>query len=446
MKIWPRSAARRIGLVAFLCYTTAMALVGVAIFASMHSAVERQIDQSIDQAHDSLMVVYRNRGLQGLSREIAVQERPGPIHYGFALVSPTGKRIAGNVDIAVAKPGRQTLPFRDPIEGHDRARVQVSQLPNGYRFVVAIDLDALDDADQRLLWLFSAALIVLLSIGAAGSWFLARYLSLRLATLESTALAIVSGDLTHRASVGGTGDEFDRVAVSLNAMLDRIGSLLTNLRQVSADLAHDLRTPLAALRNQLNVMRHDGGSADRIDLAVERADDILILFNAILRISEVEEGGLRKGFQPVDLSSLLGDLGETLALRAEDLGRRFEVSIASGLVVDGDRELLAQALINLAENAFRHTPEGTDIRLSARQFGETVGIEIKDNGPGIAEVDRERVLQRFVRLDAARNTPGHGLGLSLVCAIVDAHGGYLVLEDAGPGLAARFHVPVKECI
>lgn len=227
-------------------------------------------------------------------------------------------------------------------------------------------------------------------------------------------------------------------------MLDRIAGLIANLRQVSADIAHDLRTPLSGLRTHLETLRleqDEGARTALAESAIVRADELLALFNALLRISEVEEGGLQKAFAPLDLSTLVADLGETLRPLVEDSGRQFDVAVAAGLHINGDRELVAQALINLVENAQRHTPMGSRIGLAVLASGDAVAMQVRDNGLGIPAADRQRVLKRFVRLEASRSTPGHGLGLSLVAAIARAHGGRLTLEDAGPGLIATLTVP-----
>jgi signal transduction histidine kinase len=445
MRWLPRSAARRIALVAFLAYAAAMLLLGSAVYWATHAAFARQIDSSIEQATTALLAEYRDDGVRGVSEALAAQHAPGPIALGTALFDPDGHRIAGNLDTKAPVPGWRRIVFLDPLEGPDPARAQTTALAGGYRLVVAADLESLESIDNTILGLFAAALIVILLVGLTGALLLSRYLRRRLGNIETTAAAIMAGDMAQRAVEGPAGDEFDRVAASLNAMLDRIAALVANLRQVSADLAHDLRTPLTALRNQLELMRQDGGAgkAEQVDEGVERADYVLGLFSAILRISEVEEGNLKKAFAPVDLSALATDLGETLSLLASDGGRFLDIAIDPGLIVTGDRELLAQAIINLVENALRHTPPGSHVRLGVRRTKGGVSLEVRDNGQGIPEGDRSRVQQRFVRLEPARATPGHGLGLSLVRAIAEAHGTRLTLDDARPGLIAALTFPER---
>lgn len=433
--MWLRqSAARRIALVAFCVYAVAMLMLAAAVFYATHAAFSRQITLSVEQASSALLVEYRDGGLADLSRTIAMQHSPGPVSLGMALFGPDGRRMAGNLATSAPAPGWQRITFFDPLEGPDIARAKVTALPGGYLLVVAADLEDLQAMDHAILGIFALAMVILLGIGLGGALVLARYLQAKLAVIDDTAAAIVAGDLARRAPVGRNGDEFDRVAASLNAMLDRIASLIANLRQVSADLAHDLRTPLAGLRNHLERMAQGAQGSAQIGPALDKTDEVLQLFDAILRISEVEEGSLRRAFTRMDLAGLLGELSETLDLLAEDAGKRLETRWQPGLYVLGDRQLLAQVLTNLVENAMRHTPPGAMIEVSVLGDADYVELQVRDNGPGIPEADRARVLQRFVRLESSRSTSGHGLGLSLVSAIAAAHGARLTLGDAAPGL------------
>ncbi|WP_225207641.1 HAMP domain-containing sensor histidine kinase [Novosphingobium huizhouense] len=446
MKFGRRSAANRIALWGWLAFAAATLLLGMAVYFATHVAFSRQIDARIEQATTALMIEYRDDGVRGVQSALDQQGRTRPIGLGTALFDARGTRIAGNLAIPLAQPGWRNIVFTDPGEGREKARAQVTALPGNYRLVVAADLESLEAIDHTILAMFGSTVLALLLLGLAGALLLARYLSRRLEGIETTASAIIGGDLKQRAIVGTAGDEFDRVAHSLNAMLDRIAGLIANLRQVTADLAHDLRTPLSHLRNHLERMR--GGQAQpaasgSIDEAVEQADNVLALFNAILRIAEVEEGNLRRAFTAVDLSELVSELGETLVLLAEDEQRTLHVAVGSGITVHGDRELIAQALTNLVENALRHTPPGSVIALQARYDDGGALVTVDDNGPGIPEADRERVQQRFVRLETSRSAAGHGLGLSLVRAIAQAHGATFSLSDARPGLRAEIRFPKR---
>jgi hypothetical protein len=245
--------------------------------------------------------------------------------------------------------------------------------------------------------------------------------------------------------VSARRDEFDQLAVTLNRMLDRIEGLLENLRQVSSDVAHDLRTPLARLRTRLEqgALQSAQGADTRpvIEASIRQVDEVLSLFSAILRIAEVESGQPRRSFAPVDLSSLVTDLAESYAPAVHDGGRTLLWSVEPGLTLDGDRELLAQAIVNLVENAQRHTPKGTIVRLTSVGFDGKVSVQVEDNGPGVPNADLHRVVRRFARLESSRNTSGYGLGLNLVSAVAALHGGRLVLKNAGPGLTATIELP-----
>lgn len=444
MRLLPRSAANRIAWVAFIAYALAMLMLGTAVFFATHTAFSRQIDATIEQTSRSLQGEYRDDGIKGMIEAISQSRGPGPISLGTALFTPNGQSLAGNLRTRIPPVGWHRIIFVDPVEGPDPARAKVTPLPGGYRLVVAVDLESLEAIDRTILSMFGVAFIALLLLGLAGAYLLAAYLKRRLDGIETTADAIVAGDLAQRATVGPAGDEFDRVAASLNAMLERIAGLIANLRQVTDDLAHDMRTPLSRLRNQLERLRGSTDEIERADLverSVTQAEDVLLLFDAILRISDVEEGSRKRAFGDVDLSKLAHDLGETLSLLADDRERSFAIKVEPGVVVQGDRELIAQAMINLSENAMRHTPPGSAIALRVKGQDTGASICVVDNGPGIPVAERERVQRRFVRLEVARSTPGHGLGLSLVRAIAEAHGATLTLGDASPGLSATITFP-----
>jgi signal transduction histidine kinase len=442
MKTIIRSAAYRMAFAGSLAFALATLLLGAAIYYAAHAAFARQMDASLEQAATSLMAEYRDDGIDGLAE--AIRQRQGPDALGYGLFDPTGKQLAGSLNTPMPAAGWHKIVFIDPVEGPDPARAFVKMLPQGFRLVIAADLEPLEQIDRTILTLFGSAFAALLLIGLAGALAFGWYLRMRLARIEATADGIIAGDLSSRMALGPRNDEFDRVATSLNLMLDRIAGLITNLRQVTSDLAHDLRTPLARLRNQLETLQdHDEPRQTRaaVENAVERADEVLKLFDAILRISELEEGSLRRRFAVIDISQLVRELGETHAPLAEDAGKTLLVKAAKDCLVAGDRELIAQSLINLIENALRHTPPGAAIVIGARSsFGDVVAY-VRDNGPGIPEAERERVLERFVRLEEARSTPGHGLGLSLVHAIANAHRASIVMSGRGGGFEVALHIP-----
>jgi signal transduction histidine kinase len=255
-----------------------------------------------------------------------------------------------------------------------------------------------------------------------------------------TSRSIIGEDLRQRLPVTQAGDELDHLAVSINAMLDRIAALMNDLRQVTTDIAHDLRTPLTRLRQRLELAIRPGEDAVSARLTLENAvveiDSILTIFGALLRIAQIESGNRRLGFKMVPLSELLSTIAELYRPMAEENGQVLIESIEASLQVNGERELLMQLFANLIENALRHTPRGSTIAVVARRIDRFVQVSVTDNGHGIPENLRGKVLQRFFRLESSRTTVGSGLGLSMVSAIVKVHDATLELADAAPGLRA----------
>ena len=442
MKVLFRSAAYRIAFISSLAFALATLCLGAAVYYAAHAALARQLDASIEQATDSLLTEFHDDGMRGLREALSQRAAREPDTLGYALFDPSGRKVAGQMDTPRATAGWRRITFMDPKEGVDPARALVTDLPSGYQLIVAADLEPLEEIDHTILIIFGIACVALAGIGALGTLLLGGYLRRRLRRIERTASAIVAGDLTPRMEIGPSDDEFDQVAASLNAMLDRIEALVANLRQVTSDLAHDMRTPLARLRNRLETLRDRSRDPDCSEIAedaVERADEVLRLFEAILRISELDGSDLKHRFAPVDLSNLVNELGEMHSPIAEDEGRSLLWTSVPDCIVHGDRELIAQALINLIENALRHTPPGSQICLTAACDAQTVTVSVSDNGPGIPEEDRKRVFERFVRLESSRSAPGHGLGLSLVQAVAHAHDATIALRDMNPGLEVALH-------
>ncbi|MEO7013111.1 MAG: HAMP domain-containing sensor histidine kinase, partial [Dokdonella sp.] len=392
------------------------------------------------QGNVSLLASYADDGMDGLTESIGERERSASNTLAFAVFDQDGRKLAGALETPMPSPGWQRISFRDPAEGIDSGRALVTTLSNGHFLVVAADLEPVEAIAKTILTVFSFGFLAMLVIATVFALVLGRYLKRRLERIAMGSRAFSSGDFTGRAQVGRHGDEFDQLAASLNAMLDRIAALLRNLQQVTTDLAHDMRTPLSHLRSHLERLRDspDATRGEMIEVAIEKSDELLSLFAAMLRISELEHADLKRHFGLLDLSELVRDLAETHDPLAEDCGHIL-LTIADGkpVLVHGDRELLAQACINLIQNALRHTPASSRIELGATYKDGHPTMFVRDNGVGIPDQDHQRVLDRFVRLEAARSTPGNGLGLSLVKAIADAHGAQLELRDAAPGLEVR---------
>lgn len=423
----------------------------MAVFAIMHVAITRQIDSMAYDEARTLADEYRTGGLGELGDAIAERESStSPSRMLYAVFAPNGRRIFGTFHVRRPDLGAQDVDFVDPREGPDHARAIAVDLSPGKRLIVAVDSDWLERFERVLLDVFAAAFVGAFLLGFGGALILGSYLERRLRSISRSAEAIIGGDIRQRMPISARHDEFDQLAATLNRMLDRVEGLLVNLRQVSSDVAHDLRTPLTRLRTRLEQGARDyaDGRAPGavIDDAIKRVDDVLGLFGAMLRIAEVESGETRRFFNPVDLSALLTELAESFAPSFEDKGRALSWSIDQGIVLDGDRELLAQAFINLLENAERHTPPGTAVRLSLAARGAFACARVVDNGPGVPDADLPRVTKRFARLESSRKTAGFGLGLSLVDAVVELHRGRLVLSSAAPGLCATIELPLSDSL
>ena len=319
-------------------------------------------------------------------------------------------------------------------------------LPRGELLLVGRDVDARAEFDRllgrALLWALAAVVALALLTG----WLLSRLVSGRIAEIDGAARAIMAGALDRRVALRGSRDQFDQLAGTLNAMLDRIETLVRDLRTVTDSLAHDLRSPLGRLVRHLEDASEDLPDATRlvkIDQARREAESVLTTATALLDISRIDAGLGAEQFTDIDLSRLAAGVAELYEAAAEESGLTLACDIRPGLAVRGHDQLLALALSNLVENALKHAPAGSEISISAALDDGRPELAVGDHGPGIPEADRERALGRFVRLDPSRGSPGAGLGLALVAAVARMHGAAIELADNAPGLRAilRFSPP-----
>ena len=318
-------------------------------------------------------------------------------------------------------------------------------LPEGYFLLVGQSAFQLRETSEVIVRAFGWGILVTVLLGLIGGALMSAGMLRRVEFIRVTAQAIMAGNLAERIPTRGTGDDFDLLSASLNEMLDRIHTLMEGLRQVSNDIAHDLRTPLTRLRQRLEVARIRSTTVEEyrqlVDRVIADTDEILKTFAAMLRVAEIEAGTARARFAPVDLSALLQAIVELYAALAEDQQQSLEGRIEPGLGVRGDRELLTQMFVNLVENALRHTSAGTRIEMTAGLIAGRPVCSIADSGPGIPPAEREKVFRRFYRLDTSRATPGSGLGLSLVAAIAALHDVRVELADNAPGLRVTLGFP-----
>ena len=440
-----RTASFRLSALYAILFGGCVLLLAVAAFWSTRSALEQQLTRRIEAETMLLEQEFRSNGIDGLIATVRQRTSVnGTLDY--FVVDAAGKRLAGDLPIASDRLGWvETDSGQDaggrPNSDNETVRALVTELDGGFRLGVGEDLEQVGEMEETFLGILGSALGIVLVLGIGGGLLLSAAFLRRVDMITRTADAIIEGDLSRRIERTGSGDDFDHLSATLNAMLDRIAGLMENLRQVSNDIAHDLRTPLSHLRQDLEAARLKAPSAEgyiaTIDRAITQTDEILSTFGALLRIAEIEAGASRSAFTVVDISEVFTRIRDVYAAVVEDEGRILHDAIEPGLTVRGDRELLTQMLANLVENAIRHTPRGTRIHLMMKA-GESgpVGI-VADSGPGIPEEMRGKVLQRFFRLEISRTTRGSGLGLSLVAVIADLHGISLSLEDNHPGLRVR---------
>ena len=438
------SSVVRIAGYASLAFACVILLLGAGVFWAARGELAYDLDQRILTDRVALL---REAAGPGLAAVVAARQAHGSQDMRYALLDRRRHHLAGQViaRASVPSPGWSNLDFIEDGEP-DPARAFASVTSDGGLLVVGADPEAIENVSAHLVWLFATAFGLIAAIGVGGALLLGRLLSLRLGVVNRTAEAIIAGDLTRRVPVGRRGDEFDRLSATLNRMLDRIETLLGNLRQVSGDVAHDLRTPLTRLRQNLELGLSGEGDAATLRAtivqALDQSDDALALFAGILAIAEVEANGpVRMG--AIDLSGLVGELADSYQPSIEDGARAFDRSIEPGIGVTGNRGLLAQMLGNLLDNALRHTAPGVAIALSLSTTGGMAVVTVADRGAGVPANQRQRVLERFTRLECSRSTPGHGLGLSLVAAVARAHGGDVRLDDHAPGVAATVTLPLR---
>ena len=318
-------------------------------------------------------------------------------------------------------------------------------MSGGFRLLVGRDIENIQRTQSLIQKAIGWGIGLTLLLGLAGGFLMSRGMLSRIDAINRTTRRIMAGDLSQRISLKGSRDEFDVLAGNLNAMLDQIERLLSGMREVTDNIAHDLRTPLSRMRSRIEVaLLADPDRAEARTLLEQTlcdADAMIQSFNALLSIARAEAGGERASFEPIDVSEVCQDLAELYGPLAEEKGLTFTSACPPGLLLHGNRHLLAQALANLLDNAIKYTPEGGRVTLNG--FPGPV-VTVADTGPGIPAEERERVLERFVRLDGDRSTPGNGLGLSLVSAVAKLHGATLRLEDNHPGLRISLMLPGEQ--
>ena len=423
--------------------TSVALLLGIVYWIAI-AAVEQQLDDSVLREARLLADVYATRGREALERGInrRTNELSSPRRY-YLFQDAAGNFVAGNLAPMAPREGRFVMPVQEPSADAHKDTVPDTMIAQGWR-LSAGEFLLVGENRYRLVKTREAiisaigggtAITVLLALG--GGIVLAIGYLRRIEEVNRAIRSIMDGDLTQRVPTRGGRDEMEHLAENLNAMLERIQALLESLKRVSDDIAHDLRTPLSRLRQRLESARsatYSDGHACVIEQSIAEVDAILDTFTALLRIAQIESGSRRSAFARVNLSQLLTTVVETYAAVAEDRGHRMQASIAPNTIVQGDRDLILQMVANLVENAIQHMAPGGDIALQLSEEAGVPILRVRDSGPGIPEAERAKVFRRFYRLEQNRTTPGNGLGLALVKAVVELHAASIELGDNRPGL------------
>lgn len=412
----------------------------------IHDALNRAVDRRLKEEMHDIAGAARDASLATMAQRIVLkQAMHDSADLIFLLRDATGRPLAGSRGLPANPPsGFSDFGTTAGVDGVAHGRALVERVGSGASLLIVSDNDVVDGFDALLFKVQLASLAIALLVFAGGATAIVWEVSRRLRAMQRTVDSIMAGNLASRIPVDGSRSEFDRQATAFNAMLDRIDALMANVKHAARDVAHELKSPLARLRNRVAALeRHARDtplSADSAAILAE-TDELIELFASLMRLWEIEGGQRRGRFARVDLAQVAREVGETLLPVAEDCGDRLTVSAAEPAVVWGDVRLLRQVVVNLVENAIRHTPKGAYIAIAVRRGAEGIEVCVTDDGLGIPVEAHAKVILRFGRLKAAEDRAGHGLGLTLVDAIARLHGGMLRLQDAGPGLRASVTLP-----
>ena len=450
---------RVVAIYAALFAVSVLTLLGF-IYVTTVGFIDRQINETIATEANGLYDQYREHGLNGLIQ--VINERIAADRFGdsiYLVTDPEYQMVVGNLkewprdmerrnryaSFTADRPGQE--------EGtSDTLQVRASSyvLSEGFHLLVGRNLRERQSFESLIVSSLFWSLVVTAGLALFGGLIMSRDMRRRLEAINRTAQQIIHGDLTRRMPVVGTDDEFDRLSLNLNDMLNQIDRLMHAMREVSDNVAHDLRSPLTRLKSRLELTLFGHGNPDQYRQAIEQAvtetDKILSTFNALLSIAQAEAGAGRGDMEILSADTLCADVAELYEPLAEAKSLGFTTDFNGPAQLSGNRHLLFQAVANLLDNAFKYAGEGGAIELAVRPLGDMVEIVVADRGPGIPEADREHVLQRFVRLESSRTTPGNGLGLSLVSAVASLHQGSFALEDNKPGLRAVLRLPARPAL
>lgn len=439
------ASLRTITVFFLVTFVAAAALTGYLTFQATHAATVQLVDRRVDSVADAMLAGVEPGDADAILARIAtLSRRRDTGDIGFELEDAAGRRLGGNVVLARPLPwGFSEIRAGDRIKGLSSGRAEMRRAGGGLRLITMIETEPIDGyaATRSCLYLLGfGAMAIIVVVGTLSLVLLVRR---RVGEVRTTAQAIIDGDLQRRVPVSAGDGEFARQAAAFNHMLDRIAALMEQVRSVSGDVAHDLRTPLARLRGRLAMLARRVDAEDirqELERALEQCDELLAMFAAVLRIAEVE-GASRNAFRKLDLAALVDHACAGMEDVAAETRHRFTAGPLDPAWTCGDAQMLTQALLNLIDNGFRHTPPGSRVQVTVKTAGEKIELTVRDDGPGVPEQERALALRRFGRLDNSRSQPGHGLGLSLAEAVARLHGGTLTLADAAPGLTVTMSLP-----
>lgn len=435
-------------------FVAAAAVIAGTLVWQTNEVLTRQVLSTIAAEADGLRALWQSQGAGAVAEPVAARSRLSQTHL-YILVDRDGTKIAGNLSRWPPELGSGSggLYRYTPAAGsEERIAVGVPLDLDGQRLLISRDVEDQVFFIRRIRTLFLVGFGLLTLVGLGGGIVASRLILRRIGAITATSDSIMAGDLSRRIPLSGSGDEFDGLAGNLNRMLDRIDELMAGLREVSDNIAHDLKTPLNRLRNRaegaLREARDLAQCREGLERTIEEADEIIKTFNSLLLVARLEAGAVERSLEVFDLAALVRDVVELYEPHAEESRHRLRLQAEEEIEVKANRQLIGQAVANLLDNAIKHsapaeagvTPAG-DIEVTLARTGENVEISVADHGPGIPAQDRERAVRRFVRLEASRTRPGTGLGLSLVAAVARLHRGTLRLEDNRPGLRAILSWP-----
>jgi len=438
-----KTASFKLAAAYVVLFSASVGVLGAIIHFTATAALDRQERTRLQSEAQALHAEYRRDGLEELMEEIRARARSrvaGGLDY--TVLDTSGRRLFGNIPLPRPQSDWTRVkgaPDGDEPRGHrERLLVYSIRLSPTLWLEVGDDIGREKLVGQAIMATSGWVLLVVVTLAIAGGILLSVSFLARIDAITRTAEAIIEGDIERRVPMRGVDDDIDRLAATLNRMLDRISQLLSALRQVSRHIAHDLRTPLGRLRQGLDEARRTAVNRADYERAIERAvgetDQILQTFAAMLRIAQIESGTRRAGFRCVDLSGLVTQIAQSYVPVAEDADKWLEIAVARDISVEGDRELLTQLLVNLVENSLRHTQDGARVEVALEKRKGVPVLSVNDDGPGIPEDERKRILGRYYRSELSRAGEGCGLGLSLVAAVADLHRAELIFVELSPGL------------